>query len=182
MRSCHLILVLLTALVAQEPRATVDQHAFDSVGTETSLRSFLKSFLAEHHDRDNTVKFQYALFDLNDDGRDEVIVYLEAQGWCGSGGCNTFVLTREENSYRIVTRITITRPPIRVLNRKSNGWHNLAVWREGGNSDPGYEAELPFDGRSYASNPSMPPARPATKSLSGKTIIAVDWVGKRLYP
>ena len=75
------------------------------------------------------------------------------------------VLARDGNTYRVVTRTTITRPPIRVLSTRSNGWHDIAVWVQGGGSQQGYEAELSFDGKSYPANPSVPPAR----RLSGET-------------
>ena len=43
-------------------------------------------------------------------------------------GCKTLALVPSESSFRIVSRIPLTRLPIRVLGSKSNGWHDLRVW------------------------------------------------------
>src|SRR5580658_6642836 len=53
--------------------------------------------------------------------RRKSFVYLSGRGWCGTGGCNMLVLAPEGTSYRVVTRTTITRLPIRVLATKSKG-------------------------------------------------------------
>jgi hypothetical protein len=59
--------------------------------------------------------------DLNGDGAPEVIVYVSSKAWCGSGGCTMLILAREKSTFRIITRTTITRPPIRILKSKSQG-------------------------------------------------------------
>lgn len=123
--------------------------------------------------RDNDKSTQYlAVFrDLNDDGIPEAIVYLMGQQWCGSGGCNLYILQKRSSSWKTVTSMTITNAPIRILDRKVNGWHSLGVWVQGGGIQPGYEAELRFNGKTYPRNPSVPPARRAAKGLAGKVVI-----------
>ena len=78
--------------------------------------------------------------------------------WCGSGGCPTFVLRRDGAQWRIVSRISITRPPIYLLPRTSHGWHDIAVLVCGGGITKCYESDLSFDGKAYPINPSIPPA------------------------
>jgi hypothetical protein len=121
---------------------------------------------------DNTVRYIAAFVDLSGDGIKELIIHVTGQGSCGTGGCPTLVLMQTGSSLRIVSRIAITRPPIRVLDKKSHGWHELAVWVQGGGIQPGYEAEVPFDGESYASNPTVPPAHRLTVNGKGKVVIA----------
>ena len=104
---------------------------------------------------------------LNDDGVKEVIVHVTCQSLCGTGGCPTLILVPLKSSFRIVSRIGITRPPIRVLESKSNGWHDITVWVQGGGIQPGYEADLPFDGESYAPNPTVPPRTCRVRRLRG---------------
>lgn len=77
--------------------------------------------------------------------------------WCGSGGCMTFVLVPQGPSYKIVATITISRPPIRVMSARSHGCHDIGVWVQGGGIQPGFEADLQFDGKTYRENPSAPP-------------------------
>lgn len=102
-------------------------------------------------------RYQSASVDLNDDGVAEVIVFALDREYCGSGGCTMFVLTPTRNGYRVVTRTTVTRPPVRVLSTSSHGWRDLAVRVSGGGVGQPYDVALKFDGRSYPSNPSVAP-------------------------
>jgi hypothetical protein len=150
---------------------------------EDSLRRFLQNYLRMPVSGDDkTTRYFPAFVDLNGDGRQEVIVYVTGRSWCGTGGCVTLILARRDSSYRVVTRVTITRPPIRVLKDTSNGWRTISVWRVGGSPEPGYEAELRFDGRTYPSNPSVPPARQLTRKVTGKIVVPESEEGKLLYP
>jgi hypothetical protein len=133
---------------------------------EESLKLFLQKF-----DDGKRTRYVAAFHDLNDDGMPEAIVYLVGNEWCGSGGCNTLILARDATSWKIVTNITITSPPIRILANKSNGWHSIGVWVQGGGIQPGYEAELRFDGQTYPRNPSTPPARRVEGEPAGETVI-----------
>lgn len=91
------------------------------------------------------------------------------------------VLAPQGPSYRVVSSITITRPPIRVLAARSHGWHNIAVWVAGGGIRPGYEAELPFNGKTYALNPSVAPARRLAPKAPGQVVLPANAEGPLLY-
>jgi hypothetical protein len=148
----------------------------------STLRTFLQSYLRVLSvDDDKTTRYIDAYVDLNGDGVQEVIVYITGRGWCGSGGCITLILAPRGSSYRVVARILITRPPIRVLKRESNGWRNISVWVQGGGILPGYEAELRFNGKAYPLNPSVPPARRLTGKVVGGVVIAPSQDGMPLY-
>lgn len=124
-------------------------------------------------------RYAVAVTDLNGDRRPEALVYAMATtqadpgnpDMCGSGGCRLFVLSLRPEHYRVVTGMTITRPPIRVLPTVSHGWHDIAVLVAGGGIIPGYEARLRFDGRRYPANPAMPPAT-RLRGDPGKVVIA----------
>jgi hypothetical protein len=133
---------------------------------EESIRKLFQS-----RDDDRSTRYLAAFRDLNGDGIPEAIVYLIGRQWCGSGGCPLFILQKSGGSWKTVTSMTITNPPIRVLDSKWNGWHSLGVWVQGGGIQPGYEAELRFNGKTYPGNPSVPPARRAAKELAGKVVI-----------
>src|ERR1019366_6602930 len=126
-------------------------------------------------------RYSSAFVDLKDDGTKEVIVYLSGRGWCGIGGCSMLILAPEGTSYRVVTKTTITRLPIRVLATKSNGWHDISVVVAGGGTQPGYEAELSFDGKTYPSNPYCSPGSPLRWRGSRKNSGAVTAKGKPPY-
>ena len=133
---------------------------------EESIRKLFQT-----RDDDKSTQYLAAFRDLNGDGIPEAIVYLIGRQWCGSGGCPLFILQKRGDSWKTVTSTTITNPPIRVLDRKLNGWHSLGVWVQGGGIQPGYEAELRFNGKTYPRNPSVPPARRAAKNLAGEVVI-----------
>jgi hypothetical protein len=150
----------------------VDSHKADA--TE-SLKKFLRTL-----DNDRTARYVLAFRDLNGDGIPEAIVYLTG-GWCGSGGCSTFILTPNGSSWRVVTNIRITRPPIYVLSDMSKGWHSMGVWVQGGGIQPGYEAELRFNGKTYPKNPSVSPALRLETKPVGELVIPSVQDAKLLY-
>lgn len=102
------------------------------------------------------IDYQQARVDLNNDGIDDVLVLLQGQEWCGSGGCTFLVLEGLKGSgeggltaYKILSQSTVTRPPIRVSERANEGWKNLIVYSDG------EERLLAFDGKRYPPNPSL---------------------------
>jgi hypothetical protein len=115
-----------------------------------------------------------AFVNLKGDGTRQVIVYFTDKYSCGSGGCTALILAPEGLSYKVITSITIARLPIRVLTTKSNGWHDISVWVHGGGVQPGYEAILSFDGKTYPRNPTVPPARPLLKKVPGRVVIPYE--------
>lgn len=154
-----------------------------SSASEDTLKQFLEDYLRPGPGEDNVVRYIDAAKDLNGDGRPEAIVHVRGRAWCGSGGCVTLILTPKDGTYRVVASIPITRPPIRVLNRVSNGWAHIGVWVSGGGITPGYEAELPFDGSTYPKNPSDPRFRRPGEKTPREVVISPRQEEKKLvYP
>jgi len=141
---------------------------------DASLRAFLRDCVKDPFEDYTATRYSAVFVDLRDDQTHEVIVRLSSDGWCGTGGCTTLILAPLGSSYKIISKITSTRLPIRVLSEKTNGWHDITVWVEGGGTQPGYEAELSFDGRSYPTNPSVPPARHLSEQVAGEVVIPSD--------
>lgn len=158
--------LLCSTLAISAGLAQTTSKAQASNPDEESVRKLFQA-----RDDDKSTRYLAAFHDLNDDGIPEAIVYLIGRQWCGSGGCPLFILQKSGGSWKVVTSTTITNPPIRILDRKLNGWHSLGVWVQGGGIQPGYEAELRFNGKTYPRNPSVPPARRAAKDLAGKVVI-----------
>jgi hypothetical protein len=149
---------------------------------EQRLRIFLQRYLEEPGlKRDRTTRYYPAFASLTDDRTQEVVVYITGQSWCGSGGCTTLILAPRGSSFMVVTRVTITRPPIRILDSKSNGWHDIAVRVQGGGIRPGYDAELSFDGKTYPCNPSFAPAKPLHQEGAGRVLVSLESQGALLY-
>jgi len=149
-----------------------------------SLRSFLQSYLGKPYapfERDGATRYSSAFVDLKGDGTKEAIVYINGRAWCGSGGCTALILAPERASYRVVTMTTVTRLPIRILNSKSNGWRDISVVVAGGGIQPGYEAILPFNGKTYPSNPTVPPAHRSNGESQGEIVLSVATEEQLLY-
>ena len=126
---------------------------------------------AMYGDLPGEVRYFDGVADLNGDGDPEVLVHVVGPMLCGTGGCNTLVFTSGDSGYALVADIPVTRPPIRVSPRTSNGWRNLLVRVSGGGVIPGYEAELPFDGERYPANPTVPPAEPVSDTAGAVVVI-----------
>jgi hypothetical protein len=150
---------------------------------EDSLKRFLQDYVRANGVEEDMTQYVDAFVDLNQDGKKEVIVHIMGRWWCGSGGCETLVLQTEASSYKLITKMTITRPPISVLSSLSHGWRTLTVWVGGGGIAP-YEAELQFDGKTYPMNPSVPPARRFVGREGREAVIPASAIDKAkpLYP
>lgn len=146
------------------------------------LKTFLQGYLRDPDDGDDkTTQYSYALTDLDDDRVPEAIVYLIGQSWCGSGGCTVLVLKRNGSSYKVVTHMTVARLPIHVLPSKTNGWHDITVWVQGGGIQPGYAAVLSFNGKKYPNNPSTVPKRLSSEAIKGDIVLQLKRDGDFLY-
>ena len=150
------------------------------------LKVFLQHYLQESEtafEEEKAATRYYAVsVDLNDDGKKEAVVYIVGGAWCGTGGCPMLILSPKGNSYKVITETSITQLPIRMLRTKSNGWHDLSVFVAGGGIQPGYDAKLSFDGQSYPTNPSVPPAEKIQGNLPGKTLVPDTMRFRPLYP
>jgi hypothetical protein len=179
-----IILVASYALSGVSPALqSPESQLYSSPGTSAlSLKKFLQTYLKDSVlGEDKTTRYSSASVDLGGDRVRETIVYVSGQNWCGSGGCALLVLKSKGAAYEVVGRTTITRLPIRVLASKTNGWRDIGVWVQGGGIEPGYEAQLSFDGRSYPQNPTTSPARRTRAGTSGKVLIPLKAQGVPLY-
>lgn len=155
--------------------STTAQPSLDEEVARDTIKTLLKGRIAEN---DKSIMVSNSFVDLNGDNENEVVVYAFGDTICGSGGCNVYILERKGSQYRQVTKLTISRPPIRVFTDRSMGWANLSVWVQGGGITPGYEALLRFDGETYPSNPSL---EPRAEPRSGRVIIHSLSPAKPLY-
>jgi len=133
----------------------------------------LKAFLQTKAE-DKETRYVAVLRDLNGDGTPEAIAYLVGGDWCGTGGCNLFVLQKHGDSWKIVSSVTITYPPVRLLTTTSNDWRDLSVQIGGGGARAG-AVNLRFNGKTYRKSPS---ASGRGKDPSGDVIIR-SWDGAK---
>lgn len=144
-----------------------------------ALHAFLQSTFAEARENWPDTGYVAAFADLNGDGREEALVSLHSGLFCGSGGCGLYIYAPAGSSWRQMAELTIVNAPVRLLASQTRGWRDLAVHVRGGGMEIPYEARMRFDGRTYASNPSLAPrlrGRP-----SGRVLIADETPSRPLF-
>jgi hypothetical protein len=110
--------------------------------------------------------------DLNGDGAKEFVVYVTGPDLCGSGGCTAFIIEASDpGSYRVITKLTVTRLPIKALRETSHGWRRITV-RVSDRDRGEYTVRLTFDGVTYPNNPSVAPAQEIRSGYSGVTVVS----------
>ena len=118
---------------------------------EVPESAILRAAMARHDARrridPSSYRFTYALVDLDGDGIQDAVVYLNAD-YCGSGGCAIRIMKGTKDGFAYVSGSTITRLPIYVLPSKTNGWRDIAVTIGGGGLKYG-TVILKYDGRRY---------------------------------
>jgi hypothetical protein len=139
---------------------------------EETLRAFLRT-----QADDKGTRYVAVFRDLNGDGKPEALVYLVGGEWCGSGGCTLFILQKDGGSWKVVSSVSITYPPVEVLSTLSSGWQDLNVHVGGGGARPGV-VTLRFNGKSYRKSPPDPKRG---KNASGEVVIDSWEAAKPLF-
>jgi hypothetical protein len=148
-------------------------HATGSDRPSERLKAYLRSYFSQGGKiaPDKTARIAVCTVNTIDGKPEEDIVYVSGRDWCGSGGCTMLILQSNESAIEVLGRVTIVQLPIRLLPSQNYGHPDIGVSVQGGGILRGYEAVLSFDGESYPSNPSVPPARKAAVAR-GRVIIA----------
>ena len=179
LKRCMLALATLS-MAACTPEDAAPRQGAPSATTEQATRDVTygqqaaaveAQLLTLYGDLGGEMRYFDAPTDLNGDGQAEIVVYAYGPMLCGTGGCDTVVFTPDASGYRVVTSISVSRPPIQVSSRSTNGWRNLLVHVSGGGIVEDHDAELEFDGTTYPSNPTVPPAEPATDTEGAQVLI-----------
>jgi heat shock protein HslJ len=114
-------------------------------------------------------RYVYGRVDLDGDGRDEVFVYTLGSIFCGTGGCDLLLFTRGEDGYRLVDEFSISRLPVVVSARRTNGWSDIFRLESGGGAPASYVRHA-FDGERYVEKERSP----ADKVPAGRSYLAGD--------
>jgi hypothetical protein len=117
-------------------------------------------------------RYTWNRVDLNGDGRPEVVAQVLGPMVCGTGGCPLLIFRESRaGQLQLLSRMSLFKDPLIVTQRRHNGWLDL-ISRVRVDAGHGYDAELPFDGRTYPANPSVPPARPLRRAEAGTAYLA----------
>lgn len=137
-RSISVVLVLILFCDVGFPKPTKRDRAL-----ETAIQRYYSHAFGSSADH---ISYVTAYYDLNGDGRKEVIAYL--YGDCGSGGCTMLILRRRKGYYSVVADCGAVQLPVTVSIDKNHGWHDIVV--RGGRGDDVYYGVFSYDGNTYA--------------------------------
>ncbi len=142
------ILILLVGCDKQDTSDFDIKHAVSLVTQQSDLR------------------FNVAYVDLNSDNSNDAIVLLQSMDWCGSGGCTMLIFENSKKGYQLISKSTVTNPPIRITNTKSHGWYDLIVWSKGKG-----DVLMSFNGHSYPTNPSLQPLASKQQQINANIVL-----------
>ncbi|VXC07951.1 conserved hypothetical protein [Flavobacterium sp. 9R] len=144
------------AMVDPDPTDTIPagSYGINSSSLKTAdlirltLKDLYKDDLAKNFIDDNSKKFIFFEYDLNEDGKKEILVGLTGGYFCGTGGCTQLLLDDQGN---VITQFSVSGNPVVIDTNKTNGWKDLFIY-----SGSKYRI-VKFNGKTYPSNPSMQP-------------------------
>ncbi len=121
------------------------------------LFSAVQSYIAPFDAPNEDVQVRTEWADLNGDGAQDALVYLESDSWCGSGGCTVLVFeaipdsleAAELGAFRPAAEISLMHGPVVVADTQTEGWKDLLV-----QDADGVTTRLSFDGETYPMSPS----------------------------
>ena len=109
-------------------------------------------------------RYVYGRVDLNEDGRDEILVLLMGSIFCGTGGCDLLLFSDVEDGYSLIDRFVRGRLPVIASPARTAGWHELFLRESGGGAPPSY-VRYRYDGRQYVEQERLP-AEPVPEGIA----------------
>lgn len=99
-------------------------------------------------------KFSYYSIDLNNDTKNEYLVYLQGRYFCGTGGCSFYLLN---NNFTVNSNFTVMRPPILFANNKTSGWKDIILTGNSSNNKINEYIYIKYNTikKKYPNNPSI---------------------------
>lgn len=109
-------------------------------------------------------RYVYGRVDLNEDGRDEILVLLMGSIFCGTDGCDLLLFSDAEDGYALVNSFARARLPVIASRARPAGWHELFLRESGGGAPPSY-VRYRYDGRHYVEQERLP-AEPVPEGVA----------------
>lgn len=116
----------------------------------------VRQYFADTSTETNNAQYRWLTKDLNQDGKEELLVLLD---WCGSGGCTLIVfdsVDSQQPNWQFNSRITLVRTPFLLGTGQSAGWKDLIMPVSGGGAQAAQHL-IRFSGENYPMNPSTAP-------------------------
>jgi len=98
--------------------------------------------------------YRHAFVDLDGDGAEDLLAFLDDPNWCTDGACTLLVFHREAGEDVLVAEVAPASPPIAVAGQGSGGWRDILV-TVGGDGVPAGTVALQHDGIGYPEDPTL---------------------------
>ena len=152
-----------------------DSSATDTSARQMQLMQAVEAYVAPVDAPDEDIRLRTEWADLNGDGAQDALVYVESESWCGSGGCTVLVFeaitdsldVSELGAFRAAAEISLMHGPVVVADTQTEGWADLLVEDETGGM-----RRLAFTGETYPMSPSDGVA--TTEPASGTALFAAE--------
>ena len=145
----------LTILAAFLAVAAAPPDSTDGLNRQSQILSAVRAYAGPVDASWDSSSVRIEWIDVNGDGREDALVYLTDQDWCGSGGCTVLVFeamdeidAEEMGPYRPAAEISLMHGPVLVANARSGEWCDLVVEDETGTA-----RRLSFNGETYPYSP-----------------------------
>jgi hypothetical protein len=130
--------------------STVINHGRTNAHARQSEERLLRAAIGRALDYSaGELKYVSKRFDLNGDGRVEVLVWISTTNMGGTSGYPLLVFSRDRNGYRLLWSFDQVWTPLIVLDSSHHGWHDLA-FQMGGGGDAMHYVACRHNGKSYS--------------------------------
>ncbi|MBN3584782.1 hypothetical protein JYB64_20490 [Algoriphagus aestuarii] len=135
-----------TTYAVEFPENSFEKQSSTAPLIATFLKKEFKKDLENEFLDSLSRQFKFSEVDLNADGVNEILLGLTGPYFCGSGGCTVYLLSQKAE---VITKFSVVDYPVFVADSFSKGWKDLIM-------NSGRKNRLvPFNGKSYPSNPSV---------------------------
>jgi hypothetical protein len=167
----------MLCMSVSEVSAQSSRGRLENLLSRSEQRLLRKAIIRELGDPDEhndgapiPLRYTGGRFDLNGDGRDEVLVWVPTLPYGGTSGYPLLIFARGRNGYRLLRMAEALWTPLIVLNSSRHGWRDIVMQRGGGGEEM-HHVIFRHDGRSYPKEP-----RPfESRRVRGRQLIGKDW-------
>lgn len=149
--------------LAVEKRTFIPQNISYNTNKNPAVEAALLNYFKMHRTAPNGMKYNYNFFDLNADGKEDLLIQLN---WCNKAGCTLLIFENMGENYRFVSRTTEVHNSLLLASGVDHDWQQLLARR-------GKEyILLKFDGIGYPSSSASQAISPRPLALAGVTLFS----------
>ncbi|MGB5444420.1 MAG: hypothetical protein WBM99_02845, partial [Psychromonas sp.] len=89
-----------------------------------AVQQAVNQYFKIHRTDPKNTKFSSVNYDLNGDGREDAIVFLD---WCSRSGCEMLIFEGKDGGYRFASRVSQVKAPIVVSHSQRYLWQSLLI-------------------------------------------------------